>query len=125
MKIPLSGEKPKNLIDLVSNGTEAVKISTKSRAASAGSGETTTTAQPSDVYNQKATSIKLGISKYLSEELDPVKVSEERKAKVAALKAQFESGTYLTSINQEEVAKKLLEESQLENFIVGKAANSD
>lgn len=124
MKIPSSGEKPKNLIDLVSTGSEAVKVSTKSATALANQSDTAA-ARSSDIYNQKATSIKLGLAKYISEELDVKKVSEERQAKVAALRAQVENGTYFTSIKSEDVAKKLLEESQLENLIIGKAANNE
>lgn len=134
MKVPSSGEKPKNLLDIVSkSNNEAVKVSTRSN-----SGVNNATTNPtavehangrSAVANQladeKATSIKFGLAKYIAEELDPKKVSEERAAKIASIKAQVDNGTYLTSISSEGVAKKLLENSQLENLIYGHAANDE
>ena len=131
MKIPSSGEKPNNLLDLVSNSSEAVKVSTKSTANQATTNPVAVqqanehSAVANQIADDKATTVKFGLAKYLAEELDPKKVIEERKAKIAALKAQVENGTYLNSVSSEGVAQKLLENSQLENLIYGNAANDE
>lgn len=128
MKIPSSGEKPKNLLDLVANNSEAVKVSTRSTqsVATEASGKPHFhSSNANEVAGDRATSIKFGLAKHIAEELDVKKVSEERQAKIASIKSRVENGTYLTSISSESVAKKLLEDSQLENLIFSSAANNE
>ena len=133
MKIPSSGEKPKNLLDLVSNNNEAVKVSTRSSqtsvvtaTATEASGKTHYhSSNANEAAGERATSIKFGLAKHIVEELDAKKVLEERQSKIASIKARVENGTYLTAIGSDKVAQKILEDSQLENLIFSNAANNE
>lgn len=129
MKIP--GEKPKNLLDLISNNNEAVKISTRSSNLSVGTVATDSSDRlqsynpTSEAAEGRATSIKLGLAKHIAEEFDSKKVSDERQSKIASIKARIENGSYLTSISSESIAEKLLEDSRLESLIFRDVANNE
>lgn len=56
----------------------------------------------------------------LRQELDPSKMAEERRAKIAALKEQIRNGTYAPPI--EAVAQSVSEEISLEVLLSGQAA---
>ena len=79
MKIP--GEKPKNLIDLISNNNEAVKVSTRSSQTSVVSATATEasgkthyhTSNANEAASDRATSIKFGLAKHIAEEFDSKK----------------------------------------------------
>jgi anti-sigma28 factor (negative regulator of flagellin synthesis) len=55
----------------------------------------------------------------LQKELDPTKVAEERKAKIAALKEQIQNGTYAPPV--EGVASAVTQEISLEIMLGGKS----
>lgn len=126
MKIPASGEKPKTLIDALSSNTEAVKISTRGKAPVEEKPAGTLSPQRVDELSKDiAASVKIGLAKYIADELDAGKLVEARKAKLEAIKAKVDNGAYLSGIRSEDVVEKLLQESSLENLIVNSAANEE
>ncbi len=53
--------------------------------------------------------VDLGIGKLLNDELDPIRMAEERRVKLEKLKAMVQSGEYV--IDKEAVAKSLAEDA--------------
>ena len=125
MKIPSSGDKI-SILDTSANSSEAVKVST--RAKGQDNSEKASNAHVPflpDQASDRATSIKIGLAKYISEELDPTKVASERQAKIADITARIQAGTYLSSVSSDEVSKQLLEDSKLEKMVADYAANDE
>jgi len=61
------------------------------------------------------------VGAFLRDELDPVKMAEERRQKIAALKQKIDAGTYAPSLDA--VAQSVGEELSLE-ILFGRANNS-
>lgn len=86
------------------------------KAATAGVGDSLA-AELTKPQSDKVTVSSLGSS--LGQQLDPAKMAEERKAKIAALKEQIRSGTYAPP--SDAVAQSVSEEISLEIMFSGGA----
>ena len=128
MTISGSGEKPKvTLVESALNSTEAVKVTT--RSTSAANNNQTSNSQALSLFDnskdEQGTSVKLGLAKYLNQELDVDKIKKERLEKIAEIKSKLAAGTYLTSISAENVSSKLLEEAQVEFLEFNKIVSNE
>ncbi len=58
--------------------------------------------------------IAINLSRTILETLDPTKLESESQSKVAKIKKMLEAGTYWSSVNSTDIAKKVEDEINLE-----------
>ncbi len=129
MKIP--GDKSNLTLLETLNSSEAVKVSTRSSAQASSTQAADLTRTPNlfelteENNSDNGISVQFGLAKYLTQELDPEKIRQERLEKIAQIKSKIASGTYLESVRSEDLASKILEEAQVEYLEAGKIAGNE
>lgn len=93
--------KPKNLLDT----TDAIEAE-KARARQVKKDTASQTAQASQILKDDKVEVS-SLAKFLSADLDPAVIAQEREAKKAALKAQIDAGDY--KVDSDKLARAVYE----------------